>query len=80
MIIEAERPLRELGLNSLVAIELRNALAASLQCNLPSTLAFDYPTISALARHLEQRLFPAEAVAIEPTAAPESGDDPRLVR
>ena len=65
-IVDAGRPLREFGLDSLVAIELRNALAASLQCSLPSTLAFDYPTINTLARHLEQRLFPVEAAPIEP--------------
>ena len=68
-IVDAGRPLREFGLDSLVAIELRNALAGSLQCSLPPTLAFDYPTINTIAGHLEQRLFPVEAAAIEPVAS-----------
>jgi acyl transferase domain-containing protein/NADPH:quinone reductase-like Zn-dependent oxidoreductase/acyl carrier protein len=64
-LIEAGRPLRELGLDSLVAVELRNALSRSLECALPATLAFDHPTLNALADYLERRLFP-----VEPKATP----------
>jgi acyl transferase domain-containing protein/NADPH:quinone reductase-like Zn-dependent oxidoreductase len=63
-LIEAGRPLRELGLDSLVAVELRNALSRSLECTLPATLAFDHPTLNALAEHLERRLFPIEPKAM----------------
>jgi acyl transferase domain-containing protein/NADPH:quinone reductase-like Zn-dependent oxidoreductase/acyl carrier protein len=70
-LIEAGRSLRELGLDSLVAVELRNALSRSLECRLPATLAFDYPTLNALADHLERRLFPMEPKV---TAAPVSSD------
>lgn len=59
-LIEAGRPLRELGLDSLGAVELRNALSRSLECTLPATLAFDHPTLNALADYLERRLFPIE--------------------
>jgi NAD(P)-dependent dehydrogenase (short-subunit alcohol dehydrogenase family)/acyl carrier protein len=64
-LIEAGRPLRELGLDSLVAVELRNALSRSLECSLPTTLAFDHPTLSALADYLERRLF-----LVEPKVTP----------
>jgi acyl transferase domain-containing protein/NAD(P)-dependent dehydrogenase (short-subunit alcohol dehydrogenase family) len=50
--VDSQRPLRELGLDSLLSVELRNALAASLGRPLNATLLFDYPTVEALARHL----------------------------
>nr|AYM54554.1 short-chain dehydrogenase/reductase SDR [Racemicystis crocea] len=50
------RPLRELGLDSLMAVELRNALSARMGKPLPATLVFDYPTVSALSRHLLEKV------------------------
>jgi len=47
--------LMDLGVDSLMAVEIRNDLTAmlSLERRLPATLIFDYPTIEAIARHLE---------------------------
>jgi len=50
--LEADGPLRERGLDSLRAADLRNRLAAVTGLRLPATLLFDYPTPSALARCL----------------------------
>jgi acyl carrier protein len=43
-----EVPLKEVGLDSLTAMELRNALARSMSLALPATLLFDYPSVERL--------------------------------
>jgi acyl carrier protein len=57
--IEDSQPLNEAGLDSLMAVELRNLLGTSLNLkrSLPATLVFDYPTISALAGYLTREVF-----------------------
>ena len=54
--IELGKPLRTLGLDSLMALELRNRLEADLGLTLPATLVWNYPTVAALAPHLATRL------------------------
>ena len=50
--IDPRTPLGELGLDSLLSVELRNTLGRSLGEALPATLLFDYPTIAALTDYL----------------------------
>ncbi|MEU0931585.1 type I polyketide synthase, partial [Streptomyces malaysiensis] len=56
--IENDRSFTELGFDSLTAVQLRNRLGAITGLELPTTLAFDYPNLIALAEHLEAGMFP----------------------
>ena len=60
--IADDAPLMAAGLDSLGAVELRNALETSAGLELPSTLVFDYPTVSALTGYLVSKLAPPMAV------------------
>ena len=55
--IELGQQLIDLGLDSLMAIELRSYLQVSLSCSLPSTMLFDYPTLEAMVNYLAQKVF-----------------------
>jgi acyl carrier protein len=49
----------DLGLDSLMAVELRNRLGVSLGRTLPAALTFQFPHAAALAAHLVEQLLPA---------------------
>ncbi|MFD8104505.1 type I polyketide synthase [Nocardia fluminea] len=72
--IGPDRAFKDLGLDSLTAIELRNRLGSALGLRLPATLVFDHPTPEAVARYLLGEL-PGSTPA---TQAPAPVDDEPL--
>ncbi|HMG22688.1 MAG TPA: SDR family NAD(P)-dependent oxidoreductase, partial [Kofleriaceae bacterium] len=70
--VPVDRPLKELGLDSLMAVEARNRLSAAIGHKLPASLLFDYPTPTALAGFLRKAIAPARDQPAELLAALET--------
>ncbi|OBQ19025.1 type I polyketide synthase [Anabaena sp. AL93] len=65
--IEPRQSLFDLGLDSLMAVELRNYLEKSVEHSLRSTLLFDYPTLEALVNYLLQEVLVLEDMSVQQT-------------
>ncbi|KPC78252.1 beta-ketoacyl reductase, partial [Streptomyces sp. NRRL S-4] len=75
--IGATQAFKELGFDSLTAVELRNRLATVTGLRLPATLVFDYPTPAELAAFVLSEALGDEAGASrDPSAAVAAVDDP----
>lgn len=71
--VEASQPLMEAGLDSLGAVDLRNALGAAFGVDLPATVTFDYPSAAELSKLIARKAMPATAPSVPPAAAWASG-------
>ena len=63
MKVDAALPLMEAGLDSIGAVELRNAVSAKYGVELPATVTFDYPSIDELAQHVAAKTAPSSMQA-----------------
>ncbi|WP_422125776.1 type I polyketide synthase [Streptomyces graminilatus] len=55
-LVDTERSFREMGFDSLTAVELRNRLNTATGLRFPATLVFDHPRLEALAQHVGSAL------------------------
>ncbi|MDN0195766.1 type I polyketide synthase [Streptomyces sp. S.PNR 29] len=76
--ITPAKPFRDLGFDSLTAMELRNRLNTATGLRLPATLVFDHPTPHRLAGHLHEQLFDSAAETAMPVLRA-TDDDPIVI-
>jgi acyl transferase domain-containing protein len=68
--LDRRRGLFEMGMDSLTSVQLRRSLETDVQRPLPTTLAFNYPTVEALAGYLAREVLGLAAGEQQPTQAP----------
>ncbi|HJZ97290.1 MAG TPA: acyl carrier protein, partial [Candidatus Solibacter sp.] len=69
------KPLHELGMDSLMAVEIRNFIGAAVGRTPPATLLFDYPTVDGISGYLR-----AEVLRMEFADAATQGAAPQAAR
>ncbi|GAA1985074.1 hypothetical protein GCM10009838_54030 [Catenulispora subtropica] len=71
--VDPGRAFRDMGFDSLTAVDLRNRLNAATGLSLPSTVVFDYPSATVLARQIITQLLGAAPAAQTPVLAASIG-------
>ncbi|MCZ1006271.1 SDR family NAD(P)-dependent oxidoreductase [Streptomyces lydicus] len=77
--IAPDRPLKDLGIDSLTAVEVKERLASATGLPLHAGLVFDYPTCEALSRHLLGQLVDVPTERAAPATAAVSDDPVAIV-
>jgi acyl transferase domain-containing protein/acyl carrier protein len=77
--IDPDQGLFDMGMDSLMAVDLKTRLEAAVGHRLPSTLTFNYPTVTALAGYLADEVLGSRPAADSPAspAAPTPADASR---
>nr|WP_221466939.1 type I polyketide synthase [Streptosporangium album] len=77
--VGVRREFRELGFDSLIAVEFRNRLNSVTGLRLPATLVFDYPTPAVLVDFLLAELLGEDVGVTVPVPAVPVADDPVVI-
>ena len=67
--IALDAPLMEAGLDSIAAVEVRNAVAIKFGVEVPATVTFDHPSVHALASFVHRKITGPDAIQVSFTMA-----------
>ena len=79
--ISEDTPLMEQGIDSLMAVEIRNQIGKTLRMKLPASILFEYPTLTKLSGYIIEEMFQKDDQGnmteddVQNDSAPLSADD-----
>ncbi|WP_242613841.1 type I polyketide synthase, partial [Herbihabitans rhizosphaerae] len=77
--VPEQRPFKDLGFDSLMAVELRNRLGQATGLKLSATVIFNYPTPKAMAEYLRDKLIGTREIAVRDSVSEHVDDDPVVI-